>query len=97
MSSSCERIRPLLSLVAEGEAAPEEAMAAARHLPCCTGCRIVLARERRLARMLEHEMVDPLEVGEEFVRSVMARLPHDPPPGDRRRMRLAERRRAAGG
>lgn len=75
----CERIRPLIGNLAEGELAPGEAMRVARHLPDCTACRIVAARERRLARMLEEEL-DDLPVGEEFVRTVMSTLPDGPPP-----------------
>jgi len=76
---SCETIRLLLFRVAHGEAAPEEAMQVARHLPDCTACRILLARERRLAEVLA---MDPeeLPVGEEFVEAVMATLPKGPPP-----------------
>jgi len=86
--SSCDAIRSLLSHVAEGEVAPGEAMSVARHLADCTACKIVLARERRLARMLEQDLQD-LPVGEEFVQSVMATLPQGPPPGERK----GERRR----
>jgi anti-sigma factor RsiW len=90
---NCDAIRPLLSHVAEGEVAPGEAMSVARHLADCTACKIVLARERRLARMLEQDLED-LPVGEEFVQSVMATLPQGPPPArsknERRRgLRLA--------
>jgi len=88
--TSCDAIRPLLSHVAEGEVAPDEAMRAARHLADCTACKIVLARERRLARMLEQDLLD-LPVGEEFVQSVMATLPQGPPP--RARKSKSQRRR----
>ena len=57
--SRCEEIRPLLYRVAEGETDPDEAMRTARHLSDCTSCRILLARERRLARMLEEDLMDP--------------------------------------
>ena len=77
--SECERIHPLLHRVAEGEAMPEEAMRVARHLADCTACRIIQAREIRLADMLEAGLED-LPVGEGFVRGVMARLPEGPPP-----------------
>jgi len=76
---ACDRVRPLLFRFHEGEASPEEAMLVARHLPDCTGCRILLARENRLAKVLAEEM-DELPVGEDFVRSVMATLPNGPPP-----------------
>jgi predicted anti-sigma-YlaC factor YlaD len=75
----CDRVRPLLFRFHEGEASPEEAMLVARHLSDCTGCRILLARENRLAKILAEEM-DDLPVGEDFVRSVMATLPNEPPP-----------------
>lgn len=77
--SPCEQLRPQLSRFADGEASPDEAMRAARHLSDCTACRIQLARERRLAAMLD-EMEDQVQVGEEFVRSVMDNLPQGPPP-----------------
>lgn len=81
--SRCDAIRRLLSHVAEGEVAPGEAMSVARHIADCTACKIVLARERRLARMLEQDLQD-LPVGEEFVQAVMATLPQGPPPGKRK-------------
>lgn len=37
----------------EGEASPEESFRLARHLPDCTSCRILLAREKRLATVLD--------------------------------------------
>jgi len=83
----CLELRPVLSRVAEGEACPEEALAAARHLEDCTACRIVLARERRLAQMLERELDDGVAVGEDFLREVMERLPEGPPPRRERRNR----------
>ena len=73
----CDFIKPLLYRIVEGEASPDEAMRVARHLPACTVCRIRLARERRLAQMLEEDLND-LPVGEEFVQSVMATLPEEP-------------------
>jgi len=76
---ACHRIRPLLSRYSEGEVGPHDAMEVARHLPDCTACRIVLARERRLAEMLAREF-DDLPVGEEFAEQVMATLPQGPPP-----------------
>jgi len=76
----CERLRPILYRVPEGEASPEEAMRTARHLSDCTACRILVARERRLAAMLERDLADPLQVGEDFVLSVMSSLPQGPPP-----------------
>jgi anti-sigma factor RsiW len=86
---NCERVRPLLTRVAYGEADPDEAIAAARHLSDCTTCRIHLARERRLATLLDEDLEDRLQVGEDFVQAVMANLPQGPPPavGRRRRRR----------
>ncbi len=75
----CEPIRRVLFRVADGEATPDEAIGVARHVPDCTACRILLARERRLRKMLEHDLED-FPVGEDFVQSVMATLPQDPPP-----------------
>jgi len=75
---TCDRIRPLLYRLAEQEADPAEAIEAARHLPRCTACKILLARERRLAVLLERELVD-LAVDETFVREVMDTLPTAPP------------------
>jgi hypothetical protein len=74
----CDRIRPLLYRLAEQEADPAEAIEAARHLPRCTACKILLARERRLAVLLERELID-LAVDETFVRDVMDTLPAAPP------------------
>lgn len=82
--AACEAVRPGLSRVAEGEAAPREAMAAARHAMECTACKILLARERRLVEMLENDLPE-VEVEDRFVAQVMARLPQGPPPRRRRR------------
>ena len=65
--SHCDAFAPLLSGVAEGESSPDEAMRTARHLSYCTACRITLARERRLAAILENGLEDSLQVGEDFV------------------------------
>jgi len=78
--TDCRDVRPCLYRVVEGEASPDEAMRTARHLSDCTGCRILLAREVRLARMLESGLGDQVPVGEDFVRSVMDALPGEPPP-----------------
>ena len=91
MGRDCRRWAPLLSRMAEGELSPDEAMRGAHHVSGCTPCRILLARERRLARMLEQGLDDPLHVGDEFVESVMARLPQEPP-ARVRRLRKAARR-----
>ena len=83
MAARCERVRPLLHRFVEREAAPAEAIEVASHLSGCTACKIALAKERRLAALLERDLVD-LPVGEEFLRAVMARLPQGPPPRRRR-------------
>ena len=80
MDDCCSKTLPLLDPLLDGEARPEEALSSARHLSDCTACRIQLARRRRLAAMLDEELVDSLPVGEEFVRQVMANLPKAPPP-----------------
>jgi predicted anti-sigma-YlaC factor YlaD len=77
--SSCERVRPVLYRVAEGEANPGETLRVARHLPDCTACRILLAREVRLAEMLE-QLDDPLRPEERFVEDVMTAIANDPAP-----------------
>lgn len=84
----CRRLQPILSRLAEGEVEPRESIAVARHLPDCTACRILLARERRLARMLEQDLDDVISVGEDFPQDVMARLPEGPPPKRRKRRGL---------
>lgn len=84
----CRQLQPLLSRVSEGEASPEEAIRTARHLSDCTSCRIAVARERRLAEALEQDLDDPLQVGEDFVQSVMANLPNEPPPRRRKKKTL---------
>jgi hypothetical protein len=81
---NCEPIRPLLYRIAEGEASPEEAIEVARHIPACTACRILLAREQRLAQLLECDLAD-LNVDEAFVESVMSTLPDSPRPRKSRR------------
>lgn len=82
-ASACQSVRPGLSRVAEGEATPREALAAAHHTECCTACRILLARDRRLVEMLEGALPE-IEVDEDFVDRVMRRLPRGRPPRRRR-------------
>lgn len=90
--AACEPIRPSLYRIIDGEADPAEAMRVARHVSACTACRILLARKRRLAEMLEHDLED-LPADEEFVRTVMSTLPEGPPP---RRHRLRRGLKLAG-
>src|SRR5262245_47705938 len=61
---------------------PREALQVARHVTECTGCRIVLARERRLAETLEgwSDAWGRLPIDESFVDRVMAELPPPAPP-----------------
>jgi len=66
------------------ELEPGEAFGLAAHLADCTACKIVLARRRRLAEMLERELPD-IPVDEDFVRTVMDTLPDGPPPRRKRR------------
>jgi len=95
--ASCEAIRPLLDKLVEQELSPRQAMKAASHLAGCTGCKILLARERRLARMLEVDLQD-IPVGEDFFQSVMASLPSDPPaaPSDEEKNKNRHGMRLAG-
>jgi len=81
--NDCNAARPLLPRIADGDASPAEAMQIARHLHDCTTCRILLAREERLAAILEEEFEDHLLVGEDFLHDVMANLPKEPPPRPR--------------
>lgn len=74
----CHESRSLLFRVAEGEAHPDEALQVARHLPSCTTCRILFAREVRLARVLE-SLDDAIPVDEAFLDDVMRALPDEPP------------------
>ena len=83
----CERIRPSLYRFAEGEAAPAESLLVARHLPDCTSCRILLARERRLQEMLD-DLGDPLPLDEGFLSDVMSAISSRPQPRRRARRRL---------
>jgi hypothetical protein len=80
VTHDCRRVRPLLHAVAYGEAQPQDAMLTARHVSDCTACRILLARERRLAAVLDGGFEDLLGVGEDFLEAVMAHLPKGPPP-----------------
>ena len=72
--SDCRRLQPVLFKVVEGDARPEEALEVGRHASRCTACRIRLARQRRIARMVG-EMGEPIEVDESFLQRVMTSLP----------------------
>ncbi len=84
MMASCRAIRPVLRRAVEGETTPGESLSIASHLGKCTGCRIVFAREQRLARLLDG-LEDPLLVDDGFVQGVMSAIPDSPPAADRRR------------
>jgi hypothetical protein len=75
--NGCRRMRALLFRSVEGYLEPSDALRLARHLDRCTRCRIVLARERRLAAVLD-DLNDPIDVDESFFESVMASLPDRP-------------------
>lgn len=74
----CGSIRPMLHRAIEGEVSPLESLRLGRHLPSCTSCRILLARENRLAEMLDR-IEDSLAVDGDFTQRVMAALPAGPP------------------
>lgn len=88
--SACEQLRAALLRAVDGDASPEEALAVGKHLTDCTVCRIVLARERRLAVAIDG-LEDPIDVDDSFLRTVMATLPAEPPRRrrERRGLRLA--------
>jgi len=75
--TGCRRIRPWMVRSVDGDLEPGEALRLARHLATCTACRIVLARELRLAEMLDGA-ADALNVDESFFGTVMASLPDRP-------------------
>jgi len=92
VSAACERLRPTLFRIVEGDVAGQERARLDRHLASCTTCRIRLARERRLAEILEGGLGPGdahagMGSDEDFVRAVMARLP------EARRARFASRHR----
>jgi len=74
---SCRRVRPWITRSVDGDLEPGEALRLARHLSTCTACRIVLARETRLAEILEG-VDDTCSVDESFFEAVMASLPERP-------------------
>ncbi len=95
MNASCEAIRGELARHVDGECDPRTSYEIARHLPECTVCRIVLARERRLREALDVLPVDAAE-NARIVDRVMDALGDKAPPrsrvvdrGARRGLRLA--------
>ncbi|HJQ99458.1 MAG TPA: zf-HC2 domain-containing protein [Candidatus Polarisedimenticolaceae bacterium] len=96
--TTCDRARPLIVRSVEGELAPRSALRLARHVEACTTCRILLARERRLAQMLDG-LDDVVPVDASFLDAVMASLPDRPSPTGpvpTRRERLRRGLRLAG-
>lgn len=89
--ATCRTIRAILPRAAEGDLSPSESLTLARHLPRCTACRILLARERRLAEMLDG-IEDTLPVDNDFASSVMGALPEGPPPARASALVRARRR-----
>lgn len=77
--TDCGRLRSLIVRSVDGDLEPGEAFRLARHLTTCTACRIVLARESRLAQMLDGAS-DTVSVDESFFETVMASLPDRPVP-----------------
>jgi hypothetical protein len=73
----CRGIRPFIVRSVDGDLEPGEALRLARHLATCTACRIVLARESRLAEILDGADDGP-GVDEHFFGAVMASLPDRP-------------------
>lgn len=87
MRVSCEAIRGDMARHVDGECDPRTSYEIARHLPECTACRIVLARERRLREALD---VLPIDAAEDtrIVDRVMDALGESPAP----RSQAVERR-----
>lgn len=70
----CRRMRSSIVRSVEGDLDPLGALRLADHVEECTSCRIVLARETRLAAMLD-DLDDAVTVDESFFDAVMASLP----------------------
>jgi len=73
----CRGIRAWIVRSVDGDLEPGEALRLARHLATCTACRIVLARESRLAEILDGAD-DGVGVDENLFGAVMASLPDLP-------------------
>lgn len=90
--SRCASFRPLIQAAVEGDTLPADALRVACHVRDCTACRILLARESRLKRMLD-DLDEPIDVDESFFRAVMASLPERAPhPSSRVAPRVRARR-----
>lgn len=74
----CRTMRGLIVRSVESELFPRQALTLAGHLHRCTACRITLAREARLAVMLDG-LADTLPVDAAFFERVMDSLPEHPP------------------
>lgn len=88
----CRGTQLLIVRSLDGDLRPYEALRLARHLGGCTPCRIALARETRLAAMLDY-VQDECHVDESFFRAVMASLPERPPNPGVEVSRSTQRRR----
>jgi predicted anti-sigma-YlaC factor YlaD len=84
--SRCRSYRRIIVASLECEIAPGDALRLARHLETCTACRILMAREARLAAMLD-DIDDPVRVDEGFFHAVMEALPERPRVPAQRRWR----------
>ena len=73
----CRGVRAWIVRSIDGDLNPVEALRLAAHLGKCTACRIVLARESRLAAILDGAE-DGVAVDESFFNAVMASLPDLP-------------------
>jgi hypothetical protein len=73
----CRRVQPWIVRSVDSDLHPDEALGLAKHLATCTACRIVLARESRLAEILDGAD-DSVGVDEHFFGAVMASLPDRP-------------------
>jgi len=89
---ACERMRRLVLRAVDGDVTPHEALRAARHMTRCTSCRILAARERRLADALA-AIDDHVSVDESLLNRVMDALASSPLP---RRLVLIGRQAARG-
>ena len=75
--SRCRGVQAWIVRSVDGDLEPVEALRLARHLATCTACRIVHAKEARLAEMLDADD-DAFAVDESFFQAVMASLPERP-------------------
>jgi len=74
--SSCRSVQAWIVRSVDGDLDPVEALRLARHLSTCTACRIVQAKETRLAEILVDD--DAFAVDESFFQAVMESLPERP-------------------